>query len=151
MRIQIDQNPDLTETEIIIRCPMVDEDILRFVSMLRIQDQKITGSLDGEIHLLDARNVYYFESVDKRTLCHGLNAVYECPLRLYELEERLGCLDFLRISKAVIVNFNRIHSIQPDFGGRLILTLENGERQWVSRQYAPAFRQKLIPRERRRL
>ena len=49
MRIQIDQNPDLTETEIIIRCPAVDEDILRFVSMLRIQDQKITGSFEWSI------------------------------------------------------------------------------------------------------
>ena len=39
-------------------------------------------------------------------------------------------------------------NIHPDFGGRLTVTLENGERQCVSRQYAPAIRQKLMPTRR---
>ena len=148
MKIQIEQITGLPETEITIRCPEVDEDILRIISMLRIQNQKITGLLDGDIHLLDAGKILYFESVDKHTFCYTDHQVYECPLRLYELEEKLGHMDFLRISKSAIVNFRRIQSIHPDFGGRLMLTLEGGERLCASRQYAALIRKKLSPRER---
>ena len=145
MRVEIEQDASLQSPEITIRCPAIDEDILRIVAMLRVQEQKITGILEGDYHLLDAKDILYFESVDKRTFCYTKDAVYECPLRLYEIEEKLGCVDFLRISKSVVVNFGAIRSIHPDFGGRLTLTLENGERQCVSRQYAPAIRQKLNP------
>ena len=69
--------------------------------------------------------------------------MYETPLRLYELEERLAPRDFVRASKSAIVNFGRVSSICPDLGGRLRLTLENGEVVGVSRQYAPAIRKKL--------
>lgn len=51
--------------------------------------------------------------------------------------------DFVRASKSAIVNFGRVSSICPDLGGRLRLTLENGEVVGVSRQYAPAIRKKL--------
>lgn len=143
VKIQIEQDSSLASPEITIRCAAIDEDILRILSVLRIQDQKITGTKDGELFLLDARELYWFESVDKRCWAYARDAVYECPLRLYELEEKLACMDFLRISRAVVVNFRRVRSIRPDFGGRLMLTLENGERQCVSRQYAPAVREKL--------
>ena len=148
MKIQIEQDASLQSPEITIRCATIDEDILRILSMLRIQEQKITGMKDGDIHLLDAREILWFESVDKRTWCYTKNAVFQCPLCLYELEEKLGGMDFIRISKSAIVNFSHIRSIHPDFGGRLILTLENGEKQNVSRQYAPAIRNKLIPERR---
>ena len=69
--------------------------------------------------------------------------MYETPLRLYELEERLAPRDFVRASKSAVVNFSRVQSIRPDLGGRLQLTLENGERLGVSRQYAPAIKEKL--------
>ena len=148
MRVEIEQDPALKSPEITIRCPAIDEDILRIVAMLRVQEQKVTGILDGDWHLLDAKSILYFESVDKRTFCYTRGAVYECPLRLYEIEEKLGGADFLRISKATVVNFRAIQSIHPDFGGRLTVTLENGERQCVSRQYAPLIRQKLTPTRR---
>lgn len=148
MNIQIEQDASLRTPEITIRCAVIDEDILRILSMLRMENQKITGTKDGDLHLLDAREILWFESVDKRTWCYTRNDMFECHLRLYELEERLVCMDFVRISKSVLVNFRRIRSIHPDFGGRLTLTLENGEKQVVSRQYAPTIRNKLEPERR---
>ena len=43
----------------------------------------------------------------------------------------------------MIVNFGKTQSISPDFAGRLQLTLENGEKEGVSRKYAPAIKGKL--------
>ena len=49
----------------------------------------------------------------------------------------------MRISKSCVVNLNRIKSIRPDFGGKIIATMQNGERIFVSRQYASELKLKL--------
>ena len=50
--------------------------------------------------------------------------------------------------RSCIVNFCRIRSIRPEFGGRMLLTMENGEKLYVSRQYAVELKEKLDKLER---
>ena len=71
-----------------------------------------------------------------RPFLYTAEAVYECALRLYELEEALKGMDFLRAGRSAIVNFRRMKSIRPELGGRMLVTMDNGERLYVSRQYA---------------
>ena len=85
----------------------------------------------------------YAESVDHRTFLYGQDQVYESPLRLYELEERFAGEGFVRASKAVVINLDRLRSLRPDFGGRLILTMDNGEQLFASRQYAGYVKKRL--------
>lgn len=94
MKIQLNQDPAFTETEIIINCPHADEDILRLIASLRVSEQKITGELDGELRLLDIKDVLYIDTADKRTFLYTEKQVYKSTLRLYELEERLAGMDF---------------------------------------------------------
>lgn len=148
MKITLNQDPAFPETEVIINCPQADEDILRLVAMLRIHQKKLVGTLEGEQHLLDVRDILYIDTVDKRTFLYTGKTVYECALRLYELEGGLQNLDFLRVGRSAIVNFRRIRSIRPELGGRLLLTMENGEQLYVSRQYAVAMKEKLREVER---
>ena len=148
MKIILNQDPSFPETEVTINCPQADEDILRLVAMLRIHQKKLVGTLEGEQHLLDVRDILYIDTVDKRTFLYTGKAVYESALRLYELEERLRNLDFFRIGRSTIVNFYRIRSIRPELGGRLLVTVDNGERLYVSRQYAAGIKEKLREVER---
>lgn len=148
MKITLNQDPAFPETEIIINCPQADEDILHLVAMLRIHEKKLVGTLDGERYLLDAKEILYIDTADKHTFLYTAQAVYECALRLYELEEGLRGLDFLRVSRSAIVNFRRIRSIRPELGGRLVVTVDGGERLYVSRQYATGLKEKLQELER---
>ena len=143
MRVEIEQDARLKSPEITIRCPAIDEDILRIVAMLRVQEQKITGILDGDYHLLDAKAILYFESVDKRTFCYTSEAVYECPLRLYEIEDALSGRYFVRVSKSVVVNLMKVESIKPALNGRYMCRLKNGEDIIISRKYVADFKAKL--------
>ena len=118
MRITLNQDPSFPETEVTINCPRVDEDVLRLVAMLRIHQKKVVGTLEGESHLLDTKEILYIDTADKHTFLHTEKQVYESTLRLYELEEGLRDLDFLRISRSAIVNFRRIRSIRPELGGQ---------------------------------
>ncbi len=143
MKITIDESPDCGQTEVQIRCARMDEQVLKMLALLRAFDQKITGTKDGQTFILDARDILYADSVDKKTFLYTAEGVFETPLRLYELEERLGPSDFFRASKAVVVNFGQIRSLRPEFGGRMLATMANGEIVYVSRQYVPVIKEKL--------
>ena len=145
MKITLNQDPAFPETEVIINCPQADEDILRLVAMLRIHQKKLVGILEGGRHLLDVKDILYIDTADKRTFLYTGKAVYESALRL---EDSLRELDFLRAGRSAIVNFRRIRSIRPELGGRLLLTMDNGEQVYVSRQYAGEMKEKLRELER---
>ena len=78
----------------------------------------------------------------RRTILSA-GGVYETRLRLYELEGQLAGWDFVRVSKSAIVNFDQVKSLRPDFGGRMRLTMSNGEVVVANRQYVPDIKKKL--------
>lgn len=106
------------------------------LAMLRMMDKKLTGARGGALYILEPRNILSVDPVGKRTFLYAEKDVYETPLRLYEMEDRLSSHSFVRISKSAIVDFNQIKSIRPEFHGRLLLTMQNGKSLIVSRQYA---------------
>lgn len=148
MKILLNQDPAYPETEVIINCPQADEEILRLVAMLRVYQKKLVGILEGERHLLDAKDILYVEKTDKKTFLYTKNAVFESALQLYELEDALRGLDFLRAGRSVIVNFRRVKAIRPEMGGRLLVTMDNDEKVYVSRHYAGEMNAKLRELER---
>lgn len=128
MRIILEEDPAWEEVEVTIRCKEVTPQVAGLVASLRRFDHRLTGEREGKTYLLEAGELLYIESVEKRTFLYTQDGVFETPLRLYELEERLTPWDFVRVSKAMIVNFGKTQAISPDFAGRLQLTLENGEK-----------------------
>lgn len=143
MIIRICEDPETMDTEVVIRCRKTDEKILKIMATLRAFDDKITGIKNGETYILEAEKILYIDTADKKTFLYTRDEVYETALKLYELEERLASNDFFRASKSSIVNFNEIQSLRPEFGGRMILTMTNGEKMVVSRQYSGIIKEKL--------
>lgn len=143
MKITIEEQEAAQDIEVTIVCVRADRRVLYIAARLRMLDRKVTGTADGRTRVLSAKDVLFIESVDKRTFIYTANTVLETGLRLYEMEERLADCDFLRIAKGCIVNFRAIAALKPDVNGRIIATLENGERVVISRQYAPDVKSKL--------
>ncbi len=143
MKIQIETDPALSETEVIIRCSSPDEDVARLLAAIRATDRKLTGVKDGSTFIIDRKEVLYIESVDKKAFIYTREACYESPLRLFELEEQLTASGFVRTGKSSLVNLRHVRAIKPDMNGRLTLTLSNAEKQIVSRQYAVNIKERL--------
>jgi len=143
MKIVINENDSIEETEIIINCRSMDEQIIRICAGLRMFDKKVTGVLNEQLFLLSISDIHYIETVDRKTFLYTAGQVYETPLKLYEFEERLAGEDFIRVTKSCILNFGKVRSLRGDFGGRLLCTLENGEIVTVNRQYTATIKQKL--------
>ena len=148
MKITLNQDPSFGETEITINCPQAEEAVLRLIAMLRFYQKKLVGILDGERHLLDVKDILYIDTADKKTFLYTERQVYQSALRLYELEDTLKELDFFRAGRSAILNFRRVRSVRPELGRRWLVTMDNGEQIWVSRQYAGELKEKLRQAER---
>ncbi|KEZ85035.1 histidine kinase [Clostridium sulfidigenes] len=143
MKIIINEVEDIEDVEIVINCKTIDENVTRIISKLKALEEKITGNKDGKIFILDTNEIFYFESVDKKTFIYMDREVFQTHLRLYELEERLKNTDFFRASKSTIINLRKVKNIVPMFGGRIEILLDNDEKLVVSRQYVPILKNKL--------
>lgn len=143
MKIIINEVEDIEDVEIVINCKTIDENVTRIISKLKALEEKITGNKDGKIFILDTNEIFYFESVDKKTFIYMDKEVFQTHLRLYELEERLKNTDFFRGSKSTIINLRKVRNIVPMFGGRIEILLDNDEKLVVSRQYVPILKNKL--------
>ena len=104
---------------------------------------ELTGYLDDKIVRLNYQDVYYFEANENRVFAYCHSKVYEVKYKLYELEELYAPLDFVRCSKSLIVNMEKIESLAPLFSGKLEAHLKNGEKIVISRQYVPSLKAKL--------
>ena len=143
MKVTVEERPGLDQPEVIVRCPRLDEKTARLIELLRLSDARLTGEKDGETCILDGAEVLYIDTVDRGTFLYTAGGVYETRLWLEELEGQLAGWDFVRVSKSVIVNFGQVKSLRPDFGGRLRLTMSNGEVVVANRQYVPDIKKKL--------
>lgn len=143
LRIHINEDNSTEDIDIVINCKKTDERILKIVSMLSAFDRKITGVKNNQTYILDVSKILYIDTVDKKTFFYTKNDVYETPFKLYELEEQLEYSDFFRAGKSIIINFNHIKALKPDIDGRILVTMSNDERLFVSRQYAHIIKNKL--------
>jgi len=141
MKIEIKEGHNALE--VIIKCQTATEEISKIKNLLNSHAKKISCTKDGSTHLVDAREILYFESVDKVPFLYTETDVYELSLKLYELEEMLSYMGFIRSAKSQIINTYKIESLRPDFGGRLEVTMQGGERLIVSRQYAKILKERL--------
>jgi len=143
LKVSINIGDQFAETEITINCAVMNEELEKVIAALRVLDFKLTGTKNGQTFILDASQVLYVDTVDKRTFLYTKTDIYETTLRLYELETHLSKSDFFRAGKSSIINFNKIKSLKADIGGRIIVVMENNEKLIVSKQYASFIKEKL--------
>jgi two-component system LytT family response regulator len=99
---------------------------------LAVRDaRRITFLKPAEIDWIEADGNYLCLHVGRKSylLRQTLNAA----------EERLAAKKFLRISRSILVNLERVKEWQPLFHGDSVLTLEDGTRLNVSRVYRESF------------
>lgn len=143
MKIVIEEPAAGEEDQIVIRCRQMDTELYQLITNLKTRTNPVIGYDGSDIHRIDPGVIYYFETVDNKVFIYCRQRVYESRQRLYEIEEYFANSDFLRVSKSVILNIQKITSITPAYNGRFEATLDNDEKVIISRQYVPALKEKL--------
>ena len=110
MNVTITENPALDDIEVSVACPRIDERVQRIVASLGAFDRVLIGERDGATFRVGVEDVCYAETVDGKTFLYTADAVYQTPLKLYELEERLAGIE----ADARELRPCRVHPARPE-------------------------------------
>lgn len=138
MKITIDCNQD-NDLEIIIKCKQVDDQVKKIIDYF--EDKiSIVGKINERVYQIDVNDIFYLEANEEKVFIYGFEKVYESNLRLYELEAKLENYNFIRISKSVILNLDKLVSVKAYLNGRYEALLINNERVIITRHYVSNFK-----------
>ena len=99
----------------------------------------VTTLISLFMYIIDKLNI---ESVEEKTFVYLEKEVYESNLKLYELEEQLKNTSYIRVSKSIILNIEKLQSVKPLINGKLEANLKNNEKILINRHYVPEFKKK---------
>ena len=143
MILKIAQDLTCDDIEVSIRYANMTKDIQRIISLLKSLDTQVKCSDNGIERMVNASEIFYVESVDKKTFLYLEKNVYRTDLRLYQLADDLVHLGFVQVSKSCILNINALESIKPLLNSRMEATLKNGEKIHINRKYLSDIKQAL--------
>lgn len=140
MIIKTEHDLGCDDIEVLVRYAEVNKRVERLIALMRSFDAQIRCSDEKIERLVNVSDIFYIESVDKRTFVYLEKSVFRTDHRLYQLTEKLEDLGFVQISKSCIVNINVLESIKPLINSRMEATLKNGERLYITRKYLANIR-----------
>lgn len=143
MKITILPKEPGEEDEIIIKCDNPDQSVFGMLNKIQNQNTKMAFYKEGQICLVEQKEIYYFESVDDIVFAYTKDEVFETKSKLYQLEFELPLNLFFRANKAVIVNIDMVKKLSPAFNGRFEATLKNNCKVIISRNYVPKLKELL--------
>lgn len=142
MKIIILQDDKYDETEVEIHCKSMTKEIQTILSNLKINTSFLIGKKDERNYQIAFKDIYYFEVIDNKTFIYLEDEVYECNMRLYEIENKIKVSDFIKISKGCVLNIDKLDSVKALLNGKYEAHLDNGETLIISRHYVANFKEK---------
>lgn len=143
MKVSVDVSPAYTEPFVVIHTDRITEEVQRILDVFASKEVPITALQNEEdIVILKPQEIYMVRVENGDTVIYGEKTKYRSRKRLYELSRQLGN-GFLQISKSTLVNLSVLDSLEPGFGGTMLLKLKNGLKDYVSRTYLPGFKKYL--------
>lgn len=143
MKIEINIDENATDVSVKITCNQMTEQITKLITTLTMMNKQLAVKKEDETYLLEVADIIYIEAVERKCFVYTKSDVYESDLKLYEMEQQLEQFGFFRISKSVLLKLTCIQSLKADINRRIKITLTNGEKIMVSRQYAEELKKKL--------
>ena len=104
MKIKVEENNELSEIEVLISTPIIDDEVHRVVKLLETSTLNILGKLNGENYVLTLDQIFYFEAVDNRVFAYCEKEIYEVNYKLQELTELLSQTYFIQTARTIVLN-----------------------------------------------
>lgn len=134
-----------------LRKPERTQDLSRILALLedlgasdRYPDRIAIRRSDRTI-LQPVAEIEWLEADGKHVKIHVGERTYSIREAMSRLEKLLDPRRFLRVSRAAIVNVDRIREVQPWFHGDHVVVLKNGDQVTTTRTYRAAVNRLLEP------
>lgn len=146
MKIKLIENPH-SEVEIQITYPILDTHVKNIIQKIQNMELKVLGTNEKGSKMLSLEEIYYVESVDRKTFLYTSSEVYRCNKKVYQLAEEWEEYGFVQIGKALLINMERLVEVRPLWNSRLEATLENSEKLIIARTYIKKVKEWLERKE----
>ena len=149
MKIILDVDNEVEETEVIIKCKELNNEVMQLQSAL-LQESKREQTLEltsnGKSYFISIDKLLFFETNGSKIAAHTKSDYFECNMTLRDLEDYLPG-DFLRVSKSTILNINYVQSISRNLTGASEIEFSGTDKTtYVSRSYFKMFMDKMKER-----
>jgi len=150
MKVSINIISSELEEEVIFNVHNVQEKVTEAIELLTSSNEVIKhllGRKEEKYYKVNVDEIFYIESIDRKVFIYTKTKTYEISEKLYVLEEQLSSMNFIRISKSLLLNIDKIHSFYPKLSGNLEALLTNNEKVIISRRYVSNLKNKLGMRD----
>lgn len=133
---------DKERESLLIISPERTKLIDRIEELIRSEHDELVGVSGSTVAVLEPDRISCFFALDGRVyaICEGEK--YQLKLRLYQLEERYSA-SFVKINQSCMVNTKKIKGFEASIGGSLMVMLDDGYRDYVSRRQLKAVKERI--------
>ncbi len=131
------------EAEVSVTYDELTSEVEKMIALIKGSHAILTGRVDDEVVRVQASRILYFESVDDKTFAYTEDQVVRLNATLAALTEVLDDIRFLRCSKSMILNIDKIEKLRSLPSNRIDATMQGGEHILISRTYAADLRRRL--------
>lgn len=148
MKITVEIDPSLAETEVVIRADAITNEVAMLQQVLsNISENRgdvVFYKGDTEFYFAIGK-ILFFETDGNRVIAHTADEEYEVKLKLYELEEKLPAY-FLRVSKSTILNTRKVYGLTKNITASSRVDFSGTHKKvYVSRNYFKSLKEILSP------
>lgn len=126
--------------EVQIKYPVMNAQVQQLIQKIKSADVKIFGNDNGTETVLNIYDIFYIESIERKTFIYTKDQIFRSSKKLYQLLNELKEFGFVQINKSCIMNIEVLDSVQTLFNSRLKATLINGEKVIITRTFIPAIK-----------
>lgn len=136
MKVNIKLDQSIKEAYIEIYTNEINNEINDIVTYVEKNTLKNILCLeDDKIYLINPNEINFFYSENQNIFANTDKGVFKVKYKLYELEEKLSHLSFIRISKSALANLSKVNHFEMSFGGTVTVIFQNNSKEYVSRKY----------------
>lgn len=150
MKLIKTREENIEENYLELHYDKIDEETNAVLDRLRDTLRYIEGTTEHGKVTIALTDIFYIETVDRKTFAYTKDACVEIREALRDIIEEFENIGFVRISKSAVVNIYKIQKLQGDINMRVIIYLKNGEQLIMNRSYRNDFYDKLNKLQRRK-
>lgn len=121
----------------------IDDETVAVLNRLKATIRYIEGLSETGRITIPVTDIFYFETVDRKTFAYTSDSCFEVKEALKDIIEEYANAGFIRISKTTVVNIYKVKKLQGDLNMRVIIFMKNDEKLIMNRSYKAEFYEKL--------
>ena len=143
MKLIKTKEENIEENYLELHYDKMDEETNAVLERLRGTLRYIDGTCDEKKVTVAITDIYYIDTVDRKTFAYTKDMCVEIKEALRDFIEDYSDAGFARISKSSVVNIYKIKKLQGDLNMRVIIFLKNDEKLIMNRSYKREFYERL--------